>query len=291
MRAEPRFHTDTVQKAVALAQRLQNERRETLSLSEIDQIAAEIGIDPSILRHALDAIAQKEAAAAAAVRSQMTVHGATAKQNRRAPVIALSAALFFGVVLMPWLYLRASMEPPPEPPRMVAPQVASQVAPAAISNGGFELGPAQATTISAGSEALPGWSIMSGQATYLPGAVGANSPGALQLGEGGSVRQLFETQPGQSYRLTLRVSGVPKNVNIEPRVEVLIGNISTEVKAFTRPRASGEVKWTEGILPFRAGSTGTSVVITNRSPAIDGTPIIDDVTLTPVTGSHFPMVE
>jgi hypothetical protein len=295
VRAEPRFHADTVQKAVALAQRLQNERRETLSLGEIDQIAAEIGIDPSILRQALNAIAEKEAreaGAAEAVLGQMTAnnHQMTAQnmamRRQRQGVVVLSTAAMVGFLLLTIVGLRSrsQMAPyPPQPPRMV-------VAQTELANGGFEAGPAAVTTAPAGSDLIPGWTVTDGPVTYHPrGVAGANS-GALELGPRGRVRQLFQTQPGQFYRLTVRVSGVPKNVASMGRVGIVIGGFSTDAAAFTPAKGAGEPQWIEGVLPFRAEESGTTVELStqNRSGE-DGSPVIDSVTLTPTGPNYMPL--
>jgi hypothetical protein len=262
-------------------------------LSEIDQIAAEIGIDPSILRQALNAIAEKEAATAAeSVRSQMTAHSSVARetQQRRA-IFMLPVALGVTGVLLMTLMIGARAPRMSAatlaPPQMVPPQEASPAtAPQSLTNGGFELGPGKNVRLSTGSESLPGWTIVGGRVFYLPESPAGGSTGALHLAESGAVRQLFPTQPGQSYQLQLRLTGLPKSVNSGPRVRITIGNISTEVDAFVPAKGAGAAQWAEKFLPFQATASGSTVEITNlnASPS-DGSPVIDDVRLVPVAPS------
>ncbi|MGV3721073.1 MAG: DUF642 domain-containing protein, partial [Actinomycetota bacterium] len=143
-----------------------------------------------------------------------------------------------------------------------------------------------------GSETIPGWTVASGNVTYLMNPPAGGSSAALQLGEGGSVRQLFQTVPGQVYRLTVRVSGAPTNVNTMGRVQIVVGNVSTEAGAFTPAKGLGDPKWHEGALQFRATDSGTTVEITrqNRSGE-DGSPIIDDVTLTLGDPRSMPLLQ
>jgi hypothetical protein len=53
---EPRFDTEAVQQVLALATRLQNEHRETLSAREVEEIGAEMGLDPAFVRTAMGTV-------------------------------------------------------------------------------------------------------------------------------------------------------------------------------------------------------------------------------------------
>ena len=50
---EPRYDAETLRKVTALAQRLQAQDRETLTAQEMEQIGAEVGLNPNFMRKAL----------------------------------------------------------------------------------------------------------------------------------------------------------------------------------------------------------------------------------------------
>lgn len=50
---EPRYDAETLRKVAALAQRLQSDRQETLSVHEMEKIGAEVGLKPVFIRKAL----------------------------------------------------------------------------------------------------------------------------------------------------------------------------------------------------------------------------------------------
>jgi hypothetical protein len=278
---EPRYRQETVQKAVAVAQRLQQERRETLSLSDIDDIAAEIGIDPQILRAALQAIAAKEAEAARASAAHEQVRVSPAVQQRRAPLV-LAGALLFGLTLGTSALLigrsRVTLAPPIvlPPPTVMAPYPA-------LANGDFELGPQSETTLT-GDSAIPGWTV-EGSAKYHPRL--GRGTGALELSNGNGVRQVFPTIPGQSYRVTVDVSGVPQSVAAMGRVELILGNFSTIGSVFVPARGTGAAPWNQAVLEFRAIEAGTPIQI--KGPPDAGAPLIDNVRVMPIERSAMPL--
>jgi len=57
---EPRYDAATLKKVAALAERLQHERRETLSAREIESIGTEVGLQPAFVRAALSQVVAEE---------------------------------------------------------------------------------------------------------------------------------------------------------------------------------------------------------------------------------------
>jgi class 3 adenylate cyclase len=62
---ENRYDEATVQKAIALAARLQDQHRETLTVAQVQAIADELGIDPAFVRQSLDQLDAAKAAPSA----------------------------------------------------------------------------------------------------------------------------------------------------------------------------------------------------------------------------------
>lgn len=122
LRSEPRFYPETVQKAVALAQRLEQERRETLSLEQVNQLAEELNLDPQVLRQALARVSADEAQQAQAKTATPMV------AQHRGPriLVALGFAIFLAIALL--LFGYTSVQVTPAPPAAV--QVQTQVMPA-----------------------------------------------------------------------------------------------------------------------------------------------------------------
>jgi hypothetical protein len=50
---EPRYTSETLEKVVDLASRLQGEHQETLTAQDIEAIGEEVGLDPAFIRQAL----------------------------------------------------------------------------------------------------------------------------------------------------------------------------------------------------------------------------------------------
>ena len=129
--AERRYRPETVQKAAALAAKLQQERRETLSATEAEQLAEELGIEPELMRQALATVARSEAAtqpvqatypppAYMAAQGQTTTR--TARRVPPAAFIGLMFPIFFALIAFWLLIARSAVVQPPMPsPPIVMP--------------------------------------------------------------------------------------------------------------------------------------------------------------------------
>lgn len=268
---ERRYRPETVQKAAALAAKLQEEQRGTLTQSEVDQMAAEIGIEPALMRQALAVVAQSE--------------GTQVSQARRATALPLLFACAWsgGFLLILFLFLlRVRSLPPQATVAVGAPVEAGQlVSGTLVQNGSFEAG-AGGTEASQklvrGTRSLPGWTVDHREVYWLSGA----SPGgghAIRLGEYGSIRQVFKTVPNQLYRVSFSLSGQPGAVNRLHRVMVEVGNVSTVPSVFTPAGAALGSTWEHPSFEFVAQEAGTLLHL-SAGPKDDvgsGSPIIDDV--------------
>lgn len=120
LRSEPRFHPDTVQKAVALAQQLEQERRETLSLAQVNQLAEELNLDPVVLQQALARVSADEAR-----QARVKTTPVVAQQNRPGRIlIALGFAFFLAIALLLFGYVSVREVPAPATVVPVQPEVA-----------------------------------------------------------------------------------------------------------------------------------------------------------------------
>jgi ABC-type Na+ efflux pump permease subunit len=108
--SEARYYPETVKKAVALAQRLEHERRETLSLEQVTQLANELNIDPQLLRQAL---AQVSAEETRPTMAQVQTPVARQQSRNRTAQILLVIALLLAIPLLLMLgYVSTSVAPP-----------------------------------------------------------------------------------------------------------------------------------------------------------------------------------
>jgi hypothetical protein len=58
---EPRYDAETLRKVTALAARLQSQKQETLTRGEMEAIGAEVGVDPTFVRQALQTVGAGQA--------------------------------------------------------------------------------------------------------------------------------------------------------------------------------------------------------------------------------------
>lgn len=125
LRSEPRFHPETVQKAVALAQRLEQERHETLSLDQVNQLAEELSLDPQVLRMALARVSAEEAQQTS-VQAQAPL--AVRRNQGPLPWLLLMFTLGLAFLLLVGGYFAVSVAPappltPPTPVQVGMPEV------------------------------------------------------------------------------------------------------------------------------------------------------------------------
>lgn len=284
--SEPRFHPETVQKAVSLAQRLQQERRETLSLTEIDQMAAELGIEPGILRHALNTVSRE-----AAEKHTPPVTSAVQPQARQshAPIYRTVLAILFGLaavglLLLTLLFLWVAQDAPgavlPPPSSVV-----SESRGVEVTNGEFQRGPSNTVQVNPGEEVIPGWTVVNGPVTYLR----AGGRRVVQLGTTGGIRQLVPTQPYQTYQVEVRIAGEPQNVASMARVRVSAGGILYDLDTFVPARGVSPAQVATGSWEFQATEAGTTIeIVSAPQPNEVGKPIVESVSVTPVLGSTAP---
>jgi len=98
-RGEPRYDGEALRKVTALAQRLERERHDTLSAREIEEIGAEVGLDPAFIR---TAIAQVHTAARVPQRQEPRAsrHALPAEESRTGPLVPvpLQVSVYWAVL-------------------------------------------------------------------------------------------------------------------------------------------------------------------------------------------------
>jgi hypothetical protein len=124
LRSETRFHADTVKKAVALAQQLEQKRRETLSLEQVGQLADELNLDPQLLQQALVQVSAEEARRAA-MQVQTPVTAQKQRQLRTAWILLVISLLLAMPLLLLFGYSTVSVPAPLTPPVAVQVQEAT----------------------------------------------------------------------------------------------------------------------------------------------------------------------
>lgn len=273
--AERRYRPETVQKAAALAARLQEERRETLSQAEVDELAAEIGLDPKLMRQALEAVAHTEGTVPVA-------------RKRRSPfslgLVCCASGVSFLILLSLLGAVRAARQSSPALVSTPPVQASILTGGSLLHNGDFEAGVMGGKRkFFPGSSSLPGWTVENGTISLLASGAGAGGH-ALQLGEVGRIQQIFRTVPGQIYRVTLSLSGEPGAAGRLHRVEVQAGNSAMTPSTFTEPGTGKTGAWETTSFNFRAEDVGTPLTIATAPPEGTGAgaPIIDDVRVEPV---------
>jgi len=274
---ERRYRPETVQKAAALAARLQEEHRSTLSQVEVDEMAAEIGIDPKLMRRALDVVARSEATTVMPVQRRNSL--------RPIGIACLTSGLFLIFFISLFVLRASSYASSPATVVMTPAPTTSPVSGPVIQNGNFEAGAVTegSQKIANGSRSLPGWIVDGGGVTRLSGVPSAGNH-VLRLGETGRIQQVFRTVPGQIYRVTVSLSGEPGEVGRLHRIQVQAGNSSTTSSVFTEPGTGRSGSWEQAAFSFKAEEVGTNVIIAPGPN--DGTgagkPLIDDVRIEPV---------
>lgn len=304
--SEPRYSVAAVRQATRLAAELERYRSETLSVPEIEALARELEIDPACMRRALEAV-EPEVPASHAWAAGGAQLGANRKKRGteqaaaatiEAPTLGervrwgLAAAAVGWVFCMTWIGTSPRRIAHASPAIVPAPAVTTLQAATGVPanslllNGGFSAGLKQPTELTA--EASPrGWQVMNGRVTYLPAAPGARG-GSMCLREGGSLRQLFRTQPYASYRVSLDLSGEQGSHASLHRIGVaVVGDSSASAVHFTEAKGQAAPGWTRFSMEFEAREPGTTLEI-RVADEVDGgggAPIIDNVAVVPVV-SH-----
>lgn len=278
---ERRYRPETVQKAAALAAKLQEEQRGTLTQSEVDQMASEIGIDPKLMRRALAAVAQSEGT---------QVH---TRRQLIAPAFLVIAGIPGAFFLLCFLFLLLRAQPmSPATPVMVSTPVEAGTLNAGrlVENGDFEAGASATGTrekLARGTRSLPGWTVLGGEVLRISDA-SARGGHALQFGEKGRIQQIIPTAPNQWYRVRLSLSGRPGETRRLHRVQVRAGSNFGTLSVFTDGNIGNSVKWEQPSFEFQAQDSATLLTI-SPGPGDElgnGIPILDDVSVEPLGYTH-----
>lgn len=164
-----------------------------------------------------------------------------------------------------------------------------------VANGSFELGPAVGSyrMLKAGATDLPGWTVTKGTidvvGSYIRAYDGkrsvdlAGSPGA------GGIRQVLNTIPSQTYRLSFDTAGNP-DAQCPDRVKTLTVRIGSIVRSFhldATNRTADDPGWVRQLITFRTDSARTPLEFLDpRNPNgnyICG-PLVDNVIVFPASG-------
>jgi uncharacterized protein DUF642 len=281
--AEVRYDAETVQKAAVLAARLQREKERTLSLQEVDALAAELNIDAGCMRQALSVVRREQG-----------------EKPRAAGLIAgllgmslAAGSLAIGLLLLSYLTTSVSTTSVPTP--VAAAEVVPlnwaepQVRPtrSLLKNGSFNTGPGLtgSRVLKTGSHALRGWTVVSGSVGYIrrPGSTSATDRCVI-LGVEERLRQTFRTVPGRTYRIILHMLGKPGPAARTHTLVVSAGNVSWSQSCFTDAAGEGRPTWEHHEMDFVAEDIGTTLNLTanlNRNGEASEL-ILDNVSVVPV---------
>jgi hypothetical protein len=273
LQTESRFRPDTVQKAVALAQQMEQERRETLSLEEVTQLAEELNLDPQILQQALSRVSAAEAQTVLPQAGHR--QAAQLRQHKRAAVLLpIAFMLAFPLLSMALIKTRIA---PVAPPVRVATQVQSVNL---VENGALIPLSGQAGMLPVGSRALPGWTITGNGVDEV--LLSGTNQAFLRLGRHGGLRQEFATTPGQRYQLQLRLSGAWNRTREFHQVQVRVGNVTTRVGTFQSMTPGAAPAWEDVTMPFLALTDRSIIEISSDvGPREGAEPYVDSITITP----------
>lgn len=142
---------------------------------------------------------------------------------------------------------------------------ASVASAATITNGSFEVGPAPGgfTTLAAGSTAINGWTVASGNIDYI-GTYWQASDGSRSIDLTGSTRGAISTTitdmiVGKKYDLAFDLSGNPAGQPITKQLDVTLSNPLTNANYQYNINTAGntlaDMKWVTYVLTFVATST------------------------------------
>lgn len=126
--SERRYQPETVQKAVALAQQLERQRRETLSLEQASEVAGELNLDPQLFRLALAQVSAEEAPRTV---TQAETRGVQGRDQLRTARILLIVAVLLAIPLLLFGFFSVSTAPAVAPPTRVEVNVTPPLVPAA----------------------------------------------------------------------------------------------------------------------------------------------------------------
>ncbi|QDQ27416.1 choice-of-anchor C family protein [Chitinimonas arctica] len=173
-------------------------------------------------------------------------------------------------------------------PLLFAFALAGQAQAAAFQNGDFEFGNLESgsfTTLTAGSNALTGWSIIGSVDwihQYWSPSSGSRSLDLNGSGYGG-VQQFFDTVAGQTYQVSFDLAGNPDVATLKT-MAVGVGNYAGVFQFDTTGRDRSNMGWQTHQISFIA--QGDTTVLTFASLTDDGNvvwgPALDNVKVTAV---------
>ncbi|HEU4753942.1 MAG TPA: DUF642 domain-containing protein [Armatimonadota bacterium] len=265
---EARFDRETVARAAALAERLQEERKDGLSLAEVDALAAELGIDRHCMRQALRLLSHRKEQERARHSLVPLLVGT---------VGAALGAVFLGMLLL--LGVRAARESA----SVATPAAPVEAAAPAVLNGGFESAALSRgrTEFKPGSTGLEGWTVVSG-AVRLESGRASQGARSLALGASGVVRQMFRTEPGRRYRVLFDLSGEQGRIPQIHRVTATVDGYTVHGSAFTEPLGHGTPRWETVQVEIAPQEPGSVLQIQAEDAATGSRPLIDNVRLEPM---------
>jgi choice-of-anchor C domain-containing protein len=156
-----------------------------------------------------------------------------------------------------------------------------------LKNGSFEEGsdPGAWRTLSAGSAALPGWTVSHGTVD-VPGTVASSAHGnrCLDLNgkSPGGVQQAFSTHPGQKYRVTFDLAGHPFGPPVT-KVRVAAAGRYADFAFDSTGRTFGDLGWVGKSWEFTAIAPDTTLSFSSLDTPGSCGPFLDNVSVAAIT--------
>lgn len=156
-----------------------------------------------------------------------------------------------------------------------------------LTNGDFESGPTitaaqQTQTVSPGSTALTGWSVINSAITIVTDGYWSPQSGhrsiELSASAPGGVTQSFASVPNATYHLTFWLSGEPFTTPALKHLRVQAGSLTQDYTFDNTEAWHWDMKWAQHTLDFLGTGTSTALTFTSQDAGSWG-PAIDNVTL------------
>ncbi len=170
---------------------------------------------------------------------------------------------------------------------LIAP--ATRAAP--FTNGSFESGTSNDsggfTNLGTGSTSITGWTVSVGNidwiGSYWNASDGVRSIDLAGTNSSGTISQIFDTTPGQSYLVTFDLSGNPEGPPISKTLEALIdGNLAGSFGFDTTGQAIPNINWSSQSFTFTATGASTTIAFRDASGGTSFGAALDNVAVTAV---------
>lgn len=177
---------------------------------------------------------------------------------------------------MPWMYVAVAAMA-----LVLAPGLyADSTAPNVVVNSLFSapLPTNNIVTLSAGSTALTGWTINSGNIDvvgYWPKSAGGGNDIDLNGTTAGSISQVISTLPGATYDLSFYLGGNPHTTN-NKTIMVSFGGFSQTITVVQQASSLGFMLYTFKDIPI---ITSTATLTFTSLTSGDSGPVLSDVTM------------